>query len=67
MKQEQQEILRQQVKLAKALNDDWNYKQMAEVIDISQYAFYNWLNGYYCLSSSKQRELQSLINDLIAE
>ena len=27
-----QDFLRQQVKLAKAYNNDWSYKQMAEVI-----------------------------------
>ena len=42
-----QDELRQQVKLAKALNDEWSYKAMSEVIDISTHAFYNWLNGAY--------------------
>lgn len=42
-----QDYLRQQVKLAKALNNDWNYKVMSEVIRISVHSFYNWLNGTY--------------------
>lgn len=42
-----QDKIRQQVKLAKALNDEWSYKAMSEVIGISTHAFYNWLNGAY--------------------
>ena len=59
-----QDNLRQQVKLAKALNDDWSYKAMSEVIGINTHAFYNWLNGAYELSYKKERELQSLVADL---
>lgn len=61
-----QDQLRRQVKIAKALNDDWSYSQMGEVIGITRHAFYNWLNGQYELSRSKELELQSLINDLMA-
>ena len=50
-----QDNLRQQVKLAKALNDEWSYKDMSEVINISTHAFYNWLNGAYELSYKKER------------
>lgn len=59
-------FLRQRVKLAKAYNDDWSYKMMAEVINITDHAFYNWLNGYYELSRSKEAELSCLIDDLLA-
>ena len=62
-----QDKLRKQVKLAKALNDDWSYKSMSEVISISSHAFYNWLNGFYDLSSIKERQLMDLIDDLIDE
>ena len=65
--QHKQEILRKQVKLAKALNDDWSFKQMGEAIEITAHAFYNWLHGYYELSSQKERQLQSLISDLLEE
>lgn len=61
-----QDFLREQVKLAKVYNKDWSYKQMAEVIDITDHAFYNWLNGYYELSKSKEVDLHSLIDDLMA-
>ena len=62
-----QDKLRQQVKIAKALNDEWNFKAMSEVIQISTYAFYNWLNGAYELSYNKEKVLESLIADLIDE
>ena len=62
-----QDNLRQQVKLAKALNDEWSYKAMSEVIQISSNAFYNWLNGYYDLSYNKERELSDLVSNLTDE
>ena len=62
-----QDNLRQQVKLAKALNDEWSYKAMSEVIQISTNAFYNWLNGYYQLSYNKERELSDLVSNLTDE
>lgn len=60
-----QEKLRIQVKLAKALNEDWSYKQMSEAIEITPHAFYNWLHGYYELSGKKEMLLRSLISDLL--
>jgi len=60
-----QDKLRQQVKLAKALNNDWSYKAMSEVIGINTHAFYNWLSGAYDLSYDHARELQSLVADLM--
>lgn len=62
-----QDKLRKQVKMAKALNDDWSYKAMSEVIDISAHAFYNWLNGFYDLSNTKERQLMDLLDDLVDE
>lgn len=62
-----QDKLRQQVKIAKALNDEWSYKAMSEVIQISTHAFYNWLNGAYELSYNKERELTDLVSNLIDE
>ena len=62
-----QDNLRQQVKLAKALNDEWSFKAMSEVIQISTHAFYNWLNGAYELSYSKERQLTDLVSNLIDE
>ena len=64
---QEQEKLRKEVKLAKALNEEWSYKQMSEVIAITPHAFYNWLHGSYELSSRKLMELDSLISDLLEE
>ena len=60
-----QDDLRKQVKLAKAMDDEWNFKNMSEVIQISPNSFYNWLYGAYELSSIKERELESLLSDLL--
>lgn len=60
-----QKFLREQVKLAKVYNEDWSYKDFAEVIEITPNSFYNWLKGYYDLSAEKARELQNIISDLL--
>ena len=60
-----QDNLRKRTKIAKALNDDWSYKAMSEVIDITPHAFYNWLNGFYELSNSKRIALENLLADLM--
>ncbi len=60
-----QRFLREQVKLAKVYNDEWSYKDFAEVIEITPNSFYNWLKGYYNLSAEKASELQSIIADLL--
>lgn len=62
-----QDILRKQVKLAKACNDWLYYKELAETIEIHEHSFYNWLNGEYKLSSAKAKQLQDIIIDLIDE
>ena len=64
---ENQQELRKKVRIAKALNRDWSYRQMAEVIQITPNAFYNWLNEYYDLSNDKKSELEDLVYDLIGE
>ena len=60
-----QELLRKQTKIAKACNDDIYYKDFAEYLDITKHGFYNWLKGYYDLSSKKAKELQEVIIDLL--
>lgn len=60
-----QDNLRKNVKLVKALNDDWSYKAMSEVINITPHAFYNWLHGFYELSNNKRSALESLVADLM--
>ena len=61
----QQDTLRKQVKLAKACTDWLTFKDLAATLDITDHSFYNWLNGYYELSSKKAAQLQDLIIDLI--
>ena len=63
--QKQGDKLREQVKLCKVYNSDWSYKRIAEVIEITPHAFYNWLNGYYELSQRKERRLRELLSDLM--
>jgi predicted DNA-binding protein YlxM (UPF0122 family) len=63
--QKQGDKLREQVKLCKVYNSDWSYKQIAEVIEVTPHAFYNWLNGYYELSQRKERRLRELLSDLM--
>ena len=60
----QGEKLREQVKLCKVYNPEWSYKQIAEVIEITPHAFYNWLKGYYNLCEEKQNRLLEIITCL---
>lgn len=60
-----QDFLRKQVKHAKAEYDDIYLKDFATYIDITEHAFYNWLNGYYDLSDYKFNKLHSIIIDLL--
>ena len=60
-----QDELRKQVKLAKALNDEYTYKDFAEAIEISEGSFYNWLSKKYSLSQEKYAYLQDIIINLI--
>lgn len=61
----QQEILRKQVRLAKACNEWLYYKDLAETLDIHEHSFYNWLNGEYELSNRKADILQDIVINLI--
>ena len=60
-----QDKLREQVRLAKALNQEWNYRVISEIIDINPCSFYNWLHGYYQLSDQRAAMLQTVIDDLL--
>lgn len=60
-----QDYLRREVRLAKALEDDLYYKDMANYIGITEYSFYNFLKGYYDLSRKKERMLHEILIDLI--
>ena len=60
-----QDELRRQVRLAKAMNEEYTYKDFAEAIEISEGSFYNWLNGSYDLSRKKFAYLQDIVVNLI--
>ena len=60
-----QDFLRRQVKLVKVYASDWSYKNIAQVINVTDHAFYNWLHGYYDLSDRKAAELLDLVCNLL--
>jgi hypothetical protein len=56
--------LRKQVKLLKATSAITNYYEVAELLEITEKSFYNWLSGYYSLGHKKKEMLKSIIDDL---
>ena len=59
------ENLRDLIRVAKALDSDITYKELASIIDITPGAFYNYLKGYYELSYSKKKVLKEYLEDII--
>ena len=57
-------VLRKQVKILKATEAINNYYEIANLLEISNKSFYNWLSGYYNLSEQKKKKLNVLISDL---
>ena len=55
-----QEKLREKVKLLKALQDV-SYTEIAAHLEIHKNSFYNWLKGYYNLSTEKTERLIEII------
>lgn len=52
--------LRKEVKLLKALQGV-SYKEIAELLEIRQDSFYNWLKGYYKFGDERQHRLLEVI------
>ena len=52
--------LRKDVKLLKALQGI-SYKEIAELLEIRQDSFYNWLKGYYEFGEERQNRLLEVI------
>ena len=52
--------LRKEVKLLKALQGV-SYKEIAELLEIRQDSFYNWLKGYYDFGEERQHRLLDVI------
>ena len=57
--------LRFLIRLAKAFDVNIKYKDLAEIIQITPAAFYNYLKGYYELSYSKKKLLRNYLEKLI--
>lgn len=55
-----QKELRNQVKMLKALQNI-TYTEIAELLEISRSAFYNWLYEQYALSQEKADRLKEII------
>ena len=59
-----QDILREEVKKVKWL-EDITFKTIAEeLLNMNYNAFINWLHGYKNLSSEKIKKLEDFINDM---
>lgn len=52
--------LRKDVKLLKALQNV-SYKEIAELLEIRQDSFYNWLKGYYDFGEERQNRLLDIV------
>ena len=52
--------LRKDVKLLKALQGI-SYKEIAELLEIRQDSFYNWIKGYYEFGEERQNRLIEII------
>ena len=60
----QDKILRKQVKILKATGSIQNYYEIAELLEMSKSAFYNWLHGDYKLGYEKKVFLKDVIETL---
>lgn len=56
--------LRKKVKILKATESIQNYGEIAELLEIANGSFYNWLNGYYNFGAEKKERLKEIIDDL---
>ena len=52
--------LRKEVKILKALQGV-SYKEIAELLEIRQDSFYNWLKGYYEFGNERQHRILEVI------
>ena len=55
---------RKKVKLLKATGAIENYYELAELLEITEKSFYNWLCGYYDLGEKKRKHLIEIEQDL---
>ena len=59
------DILRQRVKILKATESIQNYYEVAELLEMSKSAFYNWLNREFNLGYEKKLFLKDIIDTLM--
>ena len=58
--------LRKRVKLLKALQG-YDYKEIAEYMELPPMSFYAWLNGHYEFSPKRKAQLEDIITTLYYE
>ena len=56
------DVLRQRVKMLKATESIQNYYEIAELLEMSKSAFYNWLNKEFNLGYEKKVFLNDIID-----
>ena len=59
------DVLRQRVKMLKATESIQNYYEVAELLEMSKSAFYNWLHKEYNLGYEKKVFLNEIIDTLL--
>ena len=58
-----QDFLRKKLKISKLTENDFNYQDIADMLQIKIGSLYNWLNGAYDLGYSKAKYLENWLND----
>ena len=61
-----QNELRKKVRILKA-TQNISYKEIAEKIQIHKNSMYNWLKGYFTLSTEKEKQLIEIIKQFEKE
>ncbi len=57
------DYLRKYVKLLKA-QQDIEYKEIAQYLEVPESSFYTWLRGYYNFGVAKQARLKEILDTL---
>lgn len=60
----QDKELRKEIKILKATGKIKNYYEIADLLEVTEKSFYNWLNGYYNFSYERKGRLKEIINIL---
>ena len=57
------DFLRKEVKMLKVM-DNYQYKEIAEYLEVASSSFYAWLYGKYNFSTEKRKRLYEIIETL---